>query len=460
MSAAFSAMAVLSATLMGNALVLQDALQAACGALPPHLSGGARERAEDPPEAAPLRAFMRRLRAPGAPLLDPCTSPPAPGTCACARTALEPFYASLDATLTRDARTAVAVFGNSLIAADGVTSVIRARLTQQFTDGGRGLLLADRIGDVGPRARTAHAASGWRVESCASDLERTTPLGATGVQHVSEGPAFSRFKLRGESQATIFWAGRAPLSLRVDDGPWQRLEAATTDANATDHAHVTQLALEPTQHTLTLRAHRGGAVVQGVSLERGRGVVLDTLGVPSADAGLWLSVDEETFRTQLAARAPSLVMLMLGGNEAKRITWGRSSRDDINRDLRALIARVRDATGAACLVIGPIDAVVGADHDDPWRERPSLRDVIDIERTVAREEGCAFLDLYAAMGGRGSLSRLADADALWDDYVHPRGRDLDMLGQLVVDALLDGYARSQPATLAEIHQPSSAPGGT
>jgi hypothetical protein len=53
------------------------------------------------------------------------------------------------------------------------------------------------------------------------------------------------------------------------------------------------------------------------------------------------------------------------------------------------------------------------------------------------------------MGGRGALRRLADEGAVWDDFVHPRGLGLDLLGELVADALLDAYARSQPAAVLE-----------
>lgn len=407
-----------------------------------------RSRGADPPEATSLRQFMRAVAAPGASLEDPCIGTSDLGRrCLCARTAMEPFYAALDATATSAARTGIVVFGTSLIAADGITDVIRERLVHRFADAGPGLLLADRLADVGPRKRTAAFASGWRAENFAYGVAPGTPLGASGVQHVSEGRAFSRFKLDGDREATIFWGGRPGLSLRVDDGPWRSLD---TLREADVGLGVTRVALDPSNTVLTLRAERDGVVVQGVSLERGSGgVVLDTLGVPAADARLWLTVDEEKFRRQLAERAPSLVMIMLGGNEAKRISWGRYTTEMIEHDLRALITRVRSANQGACLVVGPIDAVVGADNDDPWRERPSLRPVIEVQRAVARSEGCAYFDLYQAMGGRGSLRRLADAGAVWDDLVHPRGRGLDMLGQLIVDALLEGYARSQPASVIE-----------
>lgn len=179
-------------------------------------------------------------------------------------------------------------------------------------------------------------------------------------------------------------------------------------------------------------------------------MVLDVYGVPSADANLWLDTDEAVFSEQLAARAPDLVVAMLGGNETKRLAWGSTTRQRTEAQLKSFLARTRAAVPkASCLVVGPIDSVVGgaapegaAIPDEPFRQRPQLATVIELERKVALESGCAFFDLYAAMGGQGSLERLHQAGLLHDDLTHPKGRGLDLLGQLIADALLDAYGAS------------------
>lgn len=427
-------------------------------------------------EARALRAFAKTLHAPGAPLEEPCAEPTTTGAvddekrCACARGALEPFWSALDRSRARGRRAGVVVFGNSLIASDGIVEVVRRRLVERFGDGGPGLLLADRMASYGPRSRTANAADGWRPETVAGiPAPPTLPLGLAGVHHVSTGKAMSRFRLPGATPSvTLFWLerpGAPPLEWRVEGGPWApvatRADAAEPVAASKPKgtkARSTLLVVEAASTRkkrpgfIEVRSRGEGAAVQGVVVEHeAGGVVVDTLGVPSADAALWLEADEEIFARQLAARAPSLVVAMLGGNEVRRLAWGRSSRAEIERDLRALLGRARDATGAACLVVGPIDAVEGAseqegeraaDRPDRFVQRAQLDPVIEIERRVALEEGCGFLDLYAAMGGRGSLKRFHDAGVMHDDLNHPRGRGLDMLGQLVADALLEAYATS------------------
>ena len=190
---------------------------------------------------------------------------------------------------------------------------------------------------------------------------------------------------------------------------------------------------------MELKALSAKTVVHGVAVENdGGGVVVDTFGVPAVDATLWLGTDPLTMSAQLAARDPDLAVIMLGGNETKRVAWHRRDVDDVEDDLRTLIRRVRDVVATPCLVVGPIDAVVGS-GPDVFRQRPQLDDVNELHRVVAHDEGCGWFDLYAAMGGRGSLSRLNDAGAVHGDLVHPKGRGLDVLGQLIADALFDAW---------------------
>ncbi|MEW6431113.1 MAG: GDSL-type esterase/lipase family protein [Myxococcota bacterium] len=395
---------------------------------------------------------MRRLGANGAPLEVPCAAGAAPSC----TPVLAHFANALDDAARAEGTATVVVFGNSLIASDGVTSVVRDRLVRRFGDGGKGYLLADRMAEYGPRDRTAERASGWLVETTADGKPASSPLGLAGVQHLSEGPAYSRFDVTGADAATVFWrdAPRAPrLSWRVDGGAWTRLGGSGKGPQ------VTRLALPEGARKLELRAAGGGAVVQGVALEsRAPGVVLDVFGVPSADAHRWLDANEALFADQLAARAPDLVMVMLGGNEAKRIAWGSATRDTTEEDLRAFLARTKAAApGASCVVVGPIDSVVGGaappgvePPGEPFRQRPQLATVIDVERRVALESGCGFFDLYAAMGGKGSLERLDGLGLLHEDLVHPRQKGLDVLGQLIADALLDGYAAT-PVDALDAH---------
>ncbi len=401
-------------------------------------------------EAARLRRFARQMHARGAAVDDPC----ADESSGCLP-ALAGAFDAFDRAVAVNDRAGVVIFGNSLIAADRIVNVVRRRLTEQLGDAGRGFVLADRLGPIGPRDRTATDASGW-VPTSVADLVhapevRGAPHGVAGAAHVSVGPAVSRFRLAGEDEVTVMgWAlpGRPGLSARVDQGRWQPL--VVVDGAVADPGEgpagapiLHRLHLPKGAASLELRTTGRGAVVHGVALEHGGGgVVVDTFGVAAADAPRFLDIDATIFETELDARQPDLVVLMLGGNETKRVAWKQRSLDEVATALRALIRRTRPGTDRSCLVVGPIDAVVGTDAkagQDPLGQRPELTTINDIHRHVALAEGCAYIDLYAAMGGKGSLQRLKAAGALHDDLVHPREQGLAMLGQLVADALLQAW---------------------
>jgi hypothetical protein len=108
--------------------------------------------------------------------------------------------------------------------------------------------------------------------------------------------------------------------------------------------------------------------------------------------------------------------------------------------------------------MGPIDAVRGGNGPNKLTQRPYLDEVIGIERQIALAEGCAFFDIFSAMGGSGSLARFVQAGFVHEDLVHPRSHGLDLLGQLLTDALLRGWVESEDpsrqATLAPALQAS------
>jgi lysophospholipase L1-like esterase len=448
-------------------------------------------------EAERLRRYKRRLAAPGGVIEDPCAD--VAGGCT---PALDAAFAAFDRAAIGHGRAGVVVFGNSLIAADRIVNVVRRRLQEQLGDGGRGYVLADRLGEIGPRDRTADGGAGFHPTTIAEFEPNPeawgVPHSVAGSAHISLGPALSRFRLHsGERLATVFAWGRPRergLQARVDGGRWHRVrlpedededegdgegdgEGASEKGGEKDGANddddkkagrpivkgeliMHQFRLPKTAKRFELRAKRAGAIVHGVALEHDRGgVVVDTFGVAAADAPRFVAINDEIFQPELDARQPDLVVLMLGGNETKRIAWGQRDFETVRDDLTALIRKTHPGPDRACLVVGPIDAVVGTrnlpEGADPFRQRPELVAVNEIHRDVALKEGCAFFDLYAAMGGKGSLKRMDEAGTLHADLVHPKEGGLAVLGTLIADALMQAWRTTPHDEWPWRHEPAA-----
>ncbi len=398
-----------------------------------------------------LFSVARDLDAPGVHIDEACTYALPGGDCA--RGALEPFYERLDGLVgVGDAealRTRILVFGNSLIASDRVTDIVRQRLQSRFGEGGRGIVYVDALKFFGRRTWTGRASDGWYAEYLTQYMgERPPaayPLGVTGGHFVAfkEG-ASTTWSTGGARQAELYWLDHErapPFTLSVDGRPLLRVKPKRTGKAA-----LTAIDLPRGARQLTFTTEGARAVVYGATLEQPTpGIVLDTIGIVAASANSYLKADEAVFADQLKMRDPSLIVFMLGGNEARRIDRGVFTKQQVHDDFIAFVERTRAAApNAACLTVGPIETVfVHTPRHKPFETRPYVDYVVQTERRLSLELGCGFIDLFAAMGGQGSLTKFDRRGYLHSDRIHPRGDGLDMLGELVADALLRGYAASR-----------------
>lgn len=411
-----------------------------------------REQAKPTKKVAYWRSLAQKLSAKGADVENPCVRFDENG---CLRTALDPFFVALDAVDKEEegSHATVVTLGNSLIASDHVTDVVRARLTRRFGDGGRGFLLPDRLSKVaGRRVRTGRGTDGWEIHTFAQKPPARDEFGFTGSMHESTQTGDRIvWKLRGSVRGRLFYLDHPDnpgFVVEADGRPVARVgKSSATEAED----KILELELERGVKTLTLKAAGPGVVLYGAAIAREKpGVVWDTIGVPASDSAMYVATDEGIFGRQLAAREPSLVVVMVGGNEIRSLAYNWVTVDDVRRDYGALIDRVKKSVpDAACLAVAPIDAARATAAGAELTTRREVIDVVNLEREIALEKGCAFFDLFGAMGGEGSLQRFHRRGLVNDDLVHPKGAGGDVLGNLIADALLTSY-RATPMPREEV----------
>ncbi len=400
------------------------------------------------------REQHKLLLMPGAAVDNPCVDIGDDG--GCRRTALDPFFATLDAIVSGDvdARAGVLVFGNSLIASDHLTDIVREELQGRIGDGGRGFLLVDRLSKIaGRRSRTGQGSEGWTVRTFAQDPPAPADVrfGFTGALHeASVDGETTTWALQRATHARLSWVDTgAGLLLSVDGTEVLRVPKNKA-ATASLRAQSVDVRLPPGQQ-LKLVAD-AGARVFGVAVEREvPGVVLDSIGVPAASARLYVEgTDPSIFVAQVADRAPALVALMLGGNETRALAYGTLTETRFEEKLTTLLDRLHEAApNAACLIVTPIDAAKTTTGSDELVTREEIHVVMNVQKRVAAARGCALFDLFSAMGGTGSLGRMRAEGLVSDDLVHPTARGGDVLGQLFADALIKSWVDTARPKLGE-----------
>jgi lysophospholipase L1-like esterase len=128
--------------------------------------------------------------------------------------------------------------------------------------------------------------------------------------------------------------------------------------------------------------------------------------------------NEAHWAGQMRHRDPHLIIVNYGTNEADFAAFIQRGYE---AELREAIRRIRGAVPrASVLVMSPMDRGrrKGIADIDTMETIPRI---VEIQRRVARDTGCAFFDTFAAMGGAGTMARWYNAQPrlVSADLIHP-----------------------------------------
>ncbi len=345
--------------------------------------------------------------------------------------------------------------GDSLIASDHISDMVRSRLQSRYGSGGKGFLFVDRpTRFAGRKVRTGEASGGWKVAKL-TDSRPPRDIGFSGVTfNASNNAERTEFDVDSASrEAELFFLSQ-PNGGTVEVRSDGKLLTSVLTQNSKPEPAFARVPLPEGAKKLQLSTGGGPVQIHGVALEsESSGIVYDSIGLPGATAEVYLRADEKNFTRQLARRDPSLVMVMLGGNEAYRFDRGWLPLSTVKDTSDRFLQRIRRAVpNAACLVTSPMDAgfkTVGSDI----RARKGTQEVADILREVAFKNGCAFWNMYAAMGGEGAVRRWTAASLMNEDLVHPRAKGADLIGHLIDFAIERAFNAPPPPPKGDKDKP-------
>jgi lysophospholipase L1-like esterase len=341
----------------------------------------------------------------------------------------------------------VAHYGDSAVAADAITSTVRRRLQARFGDAGHGFMLLAH-GDMYYVHRDVENRSSedWDVYSVVRDqlepgfygyggVQTRGRPGATAMVGTSTDPGVGRNVSRFE----LFYQrhrGSGSLELKIDDQAYSTID--TNSPEISDGFEVIELPDGP--HSLSVKVVGAPVRVYGAVLERAEpGVVYDSLGLVGARATRLLNGEPDHVRNQIARRNPDLLVLGFGGNESGN-KW--LNLEQYARDLVRVIGLMRSAKrDMSCLLLGPLDQ---AERNERGAivTLEVLPKIVQVQRRVAKEQGCAFYDVFSAMGGAGSMGEwLKSRPRLsTSDLRHATPAGYEVIGNLYYRAMLKAFA--------------------
>jgi lysophospholipase L1-like esterase len=356
--------------------------------------------------------------------------------------ALKAFYQALWRTEAKQpgAVTRILHYGDSPVTADSITADARSLLQEHFGDAGHGfILIAKPWAWYGHRGVDVHG-SGWHIEAASQSRARDGFHGLGGVSFQGATGASSHLVLHEDHARMEVKYMRQPgggtLAIQAGDAPLGKLETEGSEKQP-----AFQMFDLPTgAREINLTVERGPVRIFGVSFEKdGPGVIYNSLGLNGGQVQMALRFFEKTqWTAELQHEQPDLVIVNYGTNESLYA-------DYIERyypgELRELLRRIKTAVPkASLLVMSPMDRGE-RNSSGQITTPPTLPRLVEIQRQIAAETGCAFFNTFQAMGGEGTMARWYESQPrlVSADFMHPLPAGAKKVGVLLDQALESGF---------------------
>ncbi len=327
-------------------------------------------------------------------------------------------------------------YGDSHTASDDWANQLRQEFQARFGAGGPGYTLPGHP-FLGYRRFDSHGSNsrGWWTSGIVTRKGDGID-GLGGISLTAQSPDETMTLSVECEQLELHYLrqpGGGQVELSVDGAP-----IATVDTDGESGPGTYRYAATPGVHQYTVRTLSAAPVrLFGWVAQNQAGVTYETLGINGAQANLMLDWNPDILAAELMNRDPALIVLAYGTNEALSPSW---TSEEYRAALTEIIRRLRAAIPvASILLVGPPDC----EHRMRGRLAPfpHLDDVIEIQRAVARDNGCAFWDWRAAMGGPGSVRQWVQAGLGQGDYTHLTGAGYRTIGSTLFEDLMEQYNR-------------------
>jgi lysophospholipase L1-like esterase len=360
---------------------------------------------------------------------------------------LDPFFRKLTG-LKRGtlARTRIIHFGDSQIEMDRMTALIRYRLQRQFGGSGTGLVQAVPLYS-GHMAYDQTEEGQWLRFTFFGSRDSTINHRSYGIMGAftsvpspsgDRWPAlhytFNTARRTGTfDRVKIFlhsYADSALIAVMVNDTITDTLRNLPGGFSVADYRHHSGI------RTLSLYMDLPhGGRIYGISFESYNGLQMDNIAMRGGSGLIFTKMNRELQIRMMEYLSPGLLILQFGGNVVPYINATRYQRG-FAKEL-AFLHEV--CPSVPIIVIGPSD--MSLKEKGRFETYPGVEPVRDALRKAALNNGCAFWDLYGAMGGQNSMPSFVQAEPplASTDYVHFTALGVNLVAEMFYNALMVEY---------------------
>lgn len=363
------------------------------------------------------------------------------------RRGMAPFYEALDRLSSGHPEDSgsplvrIAVFGDSFIEADILTADLREMLQKRYGGCGVGFVTITSM-TSGYRPTVRHTFGGWSSHSVTDTIYfDRKKQGISGHYFVPRSGAY--VELRGQSKyaslldtcqrASIFFYNKdsVRLSARINKEENRTYSAGVSGG-------LQKIQVDGRIGSVRWTVERADSTLfYGLAMDGKRGIILDNFSLRGS-SGLSLRGIPQQALTQFNRQRPyDLIILEYGLNVA---TPRGRNYDNYQKGLLASINYLKECfpqAGFLLLSVGDRDY---KDENGELRTMTGVKNLIRYQQNIAAESGIAFWNMFEAMGGEGSMSKMVHAKPSMAnyDYTHINFRGGKHLAKLLYETLIYG----------------------
>jgi lysophospholipase L1-like esterase len=374
---------------------------------------------------------------------------------------LDRFFEALYRTETRQpgAVTRIVHYGDSPTTADLITGDTRKLLQVKFGDAGHGFCLLAKPWAWYDHNGVSIQGSGWTIDPATQSKLRDGLYGLGGVSFRGDAGTHTSFVLKDSNHTTleVSYLRQPAGGIFQVSAEGRMLATVDTKARAVEPGY-TVIGIPPNSRHFEIRVASGPVRALGVRFEKpGPGVEYDSLGLNGAFVSVLARMfNAEHWGEELQHVQPDLVIINYGTNESGYASFVDQS---YGKELKEVVRRIRAALpDTSILLMSPMDRGT-REAGGEIGTMPTIPRLVTIQQRVAMETGCGFFNTFLAMGGPGTMGQWYQAEPrlVGGDFIHPMPAGAKIVGNLLYQALFDGYnqfkVRRMHEKFAKVVQP-------
>lgn len=374
---------------------------------------------------------------------------------------LSSFLAALASKRPTKCKVRIGYWGDSIIEGDLLTQDLRNRLQSDFGGEGVGYVpITSAVANFRFSVRQSFS-DNWNTTSLVSGNNSKLPIGiagytfrpkyvagplgsdsaAAGLPNLPSwveyhgGSAFPHCRVFREVSVLCHNTGHSYLRHSFNQGKPQLAPIPSSSA-------LSVLRLESDSSASDVKLEflsDGGLQVYGASLEGGNGVYLDNFSLRGCSGLTLTGLSPALMQDLLKQWDYRLIILQFGANigtdDAGSYQWYEAGMSKVIRYFEELFPNT------SILLVSSADK--GANLGDRYGTALGVPGLVAAQRRCAEKNGIAFWNLFAAMGGEGTVVRWAENGLAAPDYVHFSNGGARRVANLLYDALMKQYERYQ-----------------